>query len=40
MIWLDVLDLPLMVYLDVSYVVEGAPQAARQARRSAPAGAR
>src|SRR3982750_2634606 len=23
MIWLDVLDLPLMVYLDVSYVVEG-----------------
>src|SRR4029450_7512511 len=27
-IWLDVLDLPLMVYLDVSYAVEGAPQAA------------
>jgi gentisate 1,2-dioxygenase len=25
-IWLDVLDLPLMVYLDVSYAVEGAPQ--------------
>jgi gentisate 1,2-dioxygenase len=30
MIWLDVLDLPLMVYLDVSYVVEGAPQTARR----------
>ena len=30
MIWLDVLDLPLMVYLDVSYVVEGAAQAARR----------
>jgi gentisate 1,2-dioxygenase len=30
MIWLDVLDLPLMVYLDVSYVVEGTPQAARR----------
>jgi gentisate 1,2-dioxygenase len=27
-IWLDVLDLPLMVYLDVSYAVEGSPQAA------------
>jgi gentisate 1,2-dioxygenase len=25
-IWLDVLDLPLMVYLDVSYVIAGAPQ--------------
>jgi gentisate 1,2-dioxygenase len=25
-IWLDVLDLPLMVYLDVSYAVEGAAQ--------------
>jgi gentisate 1,2-dioxygenase len=25
-IWLDVLDLPLMVYLDVSYAVEGTPQ--------------
>jgi gentisate 1,2-dioxygenase len=30
MIWLDVLDLPLMVYLDVSYVVEGTAQAARR----------
>ena len=28
-IWLDVLDLPLMVYLDVSYVVEGTAQAAQ-----------
>lgn len=28
-IWLDVLDLPLMVYLDVSYAIEGAPQRAR-----------
>jgi gentisate 1,2-dioxygenase len=27
-IWLDVLDLPLMVYLDVSYAVEGAAQSA------------
>jgi len=27
-IWLDVLDLPLMVYLDVSYAIEGTPQAA------------
>ena len=27
-IWLDVLDLPLMVYLDVSYAVEGTAQAA------------
>jgi gentisate 1,2-dioxygenase len=26
MIWLDVLDLPLMVYLDRSYAVEGRPQ--------------
>lgn len=25
-IWLDVLDLPLMVYLDVSYVIQGEPQ--------------
>lgn len=24
--WLDVLDLPLMVYLDVSYVIQGEPQ--------------
>ena len=31
MIWLDVLDLPLMVYLDVSYVVDGTPQTARRA---------
>jgi gentisate 1,2-dioxygenase len=30
MIWLDVLDLPLMVYLDVSYVDEGTPQAVRR----------
>jgi gentisate 1,2-dioxygenase len=30
MIWLDVLDLPLMVYLDVSYVVEGIAQAVRR----------
>jgi gentisate 1,2-dioxygenase len=30
MIWLDVLDLPLMVYLDVSYVVEGTAQTARR----------
>jgi gentisate 1,2-dioxygenase len=28
MIWLDVLDLPLMVYLDRSYVIEGPPQEA------------
>jgi gentisate 1,2-dioxygenase len=28
-IWLDVLDLPLMVYLDVSYAVEGTSQAAQ-----------
>jgi len=27
--WLDVLDLPLMVYLDVSYVIEGRPQTAQ-----------
>src|SRR5215831_6318081 len=27
-IWLDVLDLPLMVYLDVSYAIEGSRQAA------------
>lgn len=26
MIWLDVLDLPLMVYLDRSYAIEGQPQ--------------
>jgi len=29
MIWLDVLDLPLMVYLDRSYVIEGRPQQPR-----------
>ena len=29
-IWLDVLDLPLMVYLDVSYVMQGEPQATRR----------
>jgi gentisate 1,2-dioxygenase len=28
-IWLDVLDLPLMVYLDVSFAVEGKPQTAQ-----------
>jgi gentisate 1,2-dioxygenase len=28
-IWLDVLDLPLMVHLDISYVVPGGPQAPR-----------
>lgn len=28
-IWLDVLDLPLMVYLDVSYAIEGKPQTAQ-----------
>ena len=30
MIWLDVLDLPLMVYLDVSYAIQGTPQTARE----------
>jgi gentisate 1,2-dioxygenase len=30
-IWLDVLDLPLMVYLDVSYVLPGPEQAAQPA---------
>src|SRR5438093_4985951 len=29
-IWLDVLDLPLMVYLDVSYAIEGSAQTAHQ----------
>ncbi|HSV20913.1 MAG TPA: cupin domain-containing protein [Casimicrobiaceae bacterium] len=29
-IWLDVLDLPLMVYLDVSYVIQGEPQKVRR----------
>ena len=32
--WLDVLDLPLMVYLDVSYVIQGEPQA-RDSRATA-----
>jgi gentisate 1,2-dioxygenase len=38
MIWLDVLDLPLMVYLDVSYVVEGTAQTARRPEYAYPAG--
>jgi gentisate 1,2-dioxygenase len=29
-IWLDVLDLPVMVYLDVSYVIQGEPQKIRR----------
>jgi gentisate 1,2-dioxygenase len=29
-IWLDVLDLPIMVYLDVSYVIQGEPQTIRR----------
>ena len=29
-VWLDVLDLPLMVYLDVSYVIQGEPQKVRR----------
>lgn len=37
-IWLDVLDLPLMVYLDVSYAIEGGPQQARPAEYAYPAG--
>ena len=37
-IWLDVLDLPLMVYLDVSYAIEGTPQQARPAEYAYPAG--
>jgi gentisate 1,2-dioxygenase len=37
-IWLDVLDLPLMVSLDVSYVIEGTPQAARPLEYTYPAG--
>jgi gentisate 1,2-dioxygenase len=37
-IWLDVLDLPLMVYLDVSYAIEGAPQQAKPAEYAYPAG--
>jgi gentisate 1,2-dioxygenase len=35
--WLDVLDLPLMVYLDSSYVIQGSPQ--REVRGSAYASA-
>ena len=38
MIWLDVLDLPLMVYLDVSYVVEGTAQTARRPEYAYAAG--
>ena len=37
-IWLDVLDLPLMVYLDVSYAVEGTAQSAHAAEYSYAAG--
>lgn len=37
-IWLDVLDLPLMVYLDVSYAIEGKPQAVRPSEYAYPAG--
>ena len=37
-IWLDVLDLPLMVYLDVSYSIEGAPQQAQPPEYGYPAG--
>ena len=33
-VWLDVLDLPVMVYLDISYVIQGAPQP-RDTRASA-----
>ena len=36
--WLDVLDLPLMVYLDVSYVVEGSAQPAHPAQFAYGAG--
>ena len=36
--WLDVLDLPLMVYLDVSYVVEGRPQSPHPPRFAYAAG--
>ena len=36
--WLDVLDLPLMVYLDVSYVVEGTAQTAHPAQFAYGAG--
>ena len=37
-IWLDVLDLPLMVYLDVSYAIEGTPQQAHPAEYGYPTG--
>ena len=37
-IWLDVLDLPLMVYLDVSYAVEGTAQTAQPAAYGYAAG--
>jgi gentisate 1,2-dioxygenase len=37
-IWLDVLDLPLMVYLDVSYAIEGSPQKVQPAEYGYPAG--
>ena len=37
-IWLDVLDLPLMVYLDVSYAIEGAPQQAQAPEYAYPTG--
>jgi gentisate 1,2-dioxygenase len=37
-IWLDVLDLPLMVYLDVSYAVEGAVPAMRRPEYAYAAG--
>ncbi len=36
--WLDVLDLPLMVYLDVSYVIQGDPQERLRAPASYAAG--
>jgi len=38
MIWLDVLDLPLMVYLDVSYALEGPGPAAHRPRYAYAAG--
>lgn len=37
-IWLDVLDLPLMVYLDVSYAVEGPAQTAQRPQYAYAAG--
>ena len=37
-IWLDVLDLPLMVYLDVSYAIEGSAQKVQPAEYAYPAG--